>query len=642
MKNNKFCIFLFLFSGFLPLKNAAQSRYTDSLYRVINSLHTGNQQKIMVLSHLADVVRHYDEPEALKLAQKAVLLAGREKDAKYKVYAYEARSTVHLRMRKIDMAHKDTDSSMLFAEQTNDVKAKSWAWYQKGRELDYESRQKEAVAAQLKALQYIKGKGYWQEEASIYYALYGVFSTWEDLDNSGKYALLTLDAAKKSNNPNNLCESWQAVGTAAADRYEKTKSKPLLDSALVAQKKAVETYLAHEPYMLNTQLISIPCVNIADAYNRHFPPSAAITDSIRRYAALALNYAVKGKDTRMQAASFGLMNEDAKRNGNYALAETYLMQALSLMVTNPNPDYYIRSQIYMDLADLAERRKDYAKALEYQKAYHADYKKVFDNEQNSAGKEMEAKYQSREKEQEIKFLKESESLHRNQKYLYIGIAVALLLVLLFMFRSYHFRLRYSLQREKMLHQEKEEARLQTRLKQEEALLMEAEKEKAELIALLKEEEAARLQTEQLVILAQKEILQKEVLAGNLQVEQKNKILQSLKNQLEENPGKDLNSSDVNKMLREHVYADKDFEAFKQDLKEIHPEFYNRLQEKAANKLTALDLRHCAYIYMKRSTKEIAMFLNVEPKSIRMSKYRLKQKLNLNKEDDLEAYINSLG
>lgn len=641
MKHKIPLLFLLFLFGFLFQKSAAQNRHTDSLYKVINNPGTNNQQKIMTLSHLANIVRYYNVSEALKLAQQAVSLSSKEKDPKYKVYAYEIRSSVHLRMRKVELSHKDTDSSLFYAAQTQDVKAKSWAWYGKGRELDFESRHKEAVAAQLKALKYIKGKGYWKEEASIYYALYGVFSTWEDIDNEGKYALLALDAAKKSNNPNNICESWQAVGTAAADNYEKTKRRPLLDSALRAQKKAVRTYLAFEPYMLATQLISIPCVNIADAYNRHFPPSASITDSIRHYAALALNYATKGNDARMQAASFGIMNEDAKRNGNYALAETYLVQALSLMITNPNPDYYIRSSIYRDLAELAERKKDYAKALEYQKAFQADYKKIFDSEQNNAGKQIEAQYQAREKEQEIKFLKDSESLHKSQKYLYIGIAVALLLVLLFMFRSYHFRLRYSLQREKMLNQEKEEARLQARLKQEEALLMEAEKDKAELIARLKEEEAARLQTEHVVILAQKEILQKEVLAGNLQVEQKNKILQSLKNQLEENPGKDLDNRNVNKMLREHLHIDKDFEAFKADLKEIHPEFYNRLQEKASNKLTSLDLRYCAFIFMKRSTKEMAMLLNVEPKSIRMSKYRLKQKLDLDKDDDLEEYINNL-
>ncbi|WP_256371218.1 hypothetical protein [Flavobacterium poyangense] len=41
--------------------------------------------------------------------------------------------------------------------------------------------------------------------------------------------------------------------------------------------------------------------------------------------------------------------------------------------------------------------------------------------------------------------------------------------------------------------------------------------------------------------------------------------------------------------------------------------------------------------MKRTTKEMAEFMNVEPKSIRMTKYQLKQKWGLGKEDDLEKY-----
>ncbi|MDR6919720.1 hypothetical protein [Chryseobacterium sp. 2987] len=640
MKHRITHLFLLLL-GLLPMSGTAQNRYTDSLYNLVRSPAVSGKERVMILSQLANRIRYYNQPEALKLAQQAIALAGKEKDTKYKVYAYEARSAVYLSMQEIDLANKDTDNSIAFAGQTKDIKAQSWAWYGKGRALDYQGNQKDAVAAELKALQLIKGKGYWKEEASIYYAFYGIFSTWEDVDNEGKYALLSLEAAKKSGDPNNLCESWQAVGSAAADRFRKTQNRKLLDSALAAQKKSVEVYIANEPYMKNTQLISIPSVNIADAYSRHFPASAQITDSIRHYADIALRYATKGKDMRMQAASFGIMNEDAKRNGNFELAETYLLQALSLMLSSTTPDYYIRSSIYRDLADLTERKKNYAKALEYQKAYQEDYRKIFDSEQNSTGKKLEAQYQAKGKEQEIKYLKERESLHKTQKYLYIGIAVALLLGLLFMFRSYHFRLKYSLQRGKILEQEREEARLLAQVKQDEALIMAVEKEKAELLARLKEKEADRLQTEQMVILAQKELLQKEVLAGNLQVEQKNKILQNLKNQLEENPGKSLDNFNLNKILKEHSHIDRDFEEFKTDLREIHPDFYNRLQEKAGHRLTSLDLKYCAYIFMNRSTKEMAVLLNVEPKSIRMSKYRLKQKLGLEKADDLDEFIRKL-
>ena len=44
-----------------------------------------------------------------------------------------------------------------------------------------------------------------------------------------------------------------------------------------------------------------------------------------------------------------------------------------------------------------------------------------------------------------------------------------------------------------------------------------------------------------------------------------------------------------------------------------------------NKLTPLDLRYCAYIHLKLSIKEFVMIFNVEPKSIRMTKYRIKTK-----------------
>jgi DNA-binding CsgD family transcriptional regulator len=41
------------------------------------------------------------------------------------------------------------------------------------------------------------------------------------------------------------------------------------------------------------------------------------------------------------------------------------------------------------------------------------------------------------------------------------------------------------------------------------------------------------------------------------------------------------------------------------------------------------------------TKQIATLLKVEPKSVRMTKYRLKQKLNLEKEEELDEYLRRL-
>ena len=54
------------------------------------------------------------------------------------------------------------------------------------------------------------------------------------------------------------------------------------------------------------------------------------------------------------------------------------------------------------------------------------------------------------------------------------------------------------------------------------------------------------------------------------------------------------------------------------------------------------LKYCAYIYLQMSTKQIAQVLHVEAQSVRMFKYRLKQKFSLPKEADLETFLQEVG
>lgn len=84
-----------------------------------------------------------------------------------------------------------------------------------------------------------------------------------------------------------------------------------------------------------------------------------------------------------------------------------------------------------------------------------------------------------------------------------------------------------------------------------------------------------------------------------------------------------------------------FEEFSELVQKIHPDFYIELQNRAQQKLTPLDLKYCTYIFMNIDTKDIASLLFVEPKTVRMSKYRLKQKLGLDKEDDLHTFIHRI-
>ena len=88
--------------------------------------------------------------------------------------------------------------------------------------------------------------------------------------------------------------------------------------------------------------------------------------------------------------------------------------------------------------------------------------------------------------------------------------------------------------------------------------------------------------------------------------------------------------------------DKDFEVQKTDFVETNPAFFERLQQRANQSLTRLDLKYCSYMLMGLSNKEVSARLGIEPKSVRMSRYRIKQKLGLGKDDDLNLFLQNEG
>jgi tetratricopeptide (TPR) repeat protein len=84
----------------------------------------------------------------------------------------------------------------------------------------------------------------------------------------------------------------------------------------------------------------------------------------------------------------------------------------------------------------------------------------------------------------------------------------------------------------------------------------------------------------------------------------------------------------------------DWENFKVHFEQVHPDFFKNLK-KEHNELTVNDLRHCAYIRMNLTTKEIAGLLHVSDRSVQTSRYRIKKKLELDKDIDLTHYIQGI-
>ncbi len=74
--------------------------------------------------------------------------------------------------------------------------------------------------------------------------------------------------------------------------------------------------------------------------------------------------------------------------------------------------------------------------------------------------------------------------------------------------------------------------------------------------------------------------------------------------------------------------------------EINKNFYSRLKQ-INSELTNNDHRLCALIKLNMTSKEMASVLNIAPSSIKSARYRLKKKLNLDIDADLEEFIRKI-
>ncbi|WP_456460814.1 tetratricopeptide repeat protein [Reichenbachiella sp.] len=86
--------------------------------------------------------------------------------------------------------------------------------------------------------------------------------------------------------------------------------------------------------------------------------------------------------------------------------------------------------------------------------------------------------------------------------------------------------------------------------------------------------------------------------------------------------------------------EKDWDNFNNYFSQVHAQFFDVLNSNHSG-LTQSEIRLCALVRMNLANNEIATLLNIESKSVKMARYRLKKKLELAEDQDLNSYISKL-
>ncbi len=622
-------------------KSIGQQVLIDSVNRLLNQPELKLEDRIMTMGQWARLNFFSKRKEAIAMEKQALELARPLKDGQYKAFTYGMLAYLYVQDDSFPAARKAIDSAVWYAGKTENNHIKGFVWYRKGWLQNLEQQPHQAVSSQLQALRLLDGTNAHNYISAIYYELASVYADWSDTSNQRKYAFLCMQEARKSGSPDNICASYQAVATCYEYLYRNdTANHRLLDSSLYWNRNAIELFQQYKPRMVYQTFLPVVALNTANLYAQYYP--ASYRDTVRRYLNLALSTAVETKQRQVAANCYGMLSDYAIADGDYAQAEALLLSGLAVLQQDAAASTSVTAHFMLALAELAEKKGDLPKALRYYKRYQHAYQEVFDAEKLSIAKKLEAQYEAQKQAEAYAALQKEAALTKRLNYFYVFLCIASVLALLFLFRSYHFRLKATLQQQKLLEKEKEDAALQSKLKTEENKRLQLEKQEAELQARLQEEERMRLQAEQQLMQERQETLQKNLLAGTLQMEEKNELLQTLQQKLAESAGGNPVVRQINRMLDQNRKLDKDLELTRTELENIHPNFFVQLQQKAGDSLTRLDLKHCSYILMGLSNKEIAQRLGVAPKSILMSRYRIKQKLGLDKDDNLDKFIATLS
>ncbi len=346
--------------------------------------------------------------------------------------------------------------------------------------------------------------------------------------------------------------------------------------------------------------------NIANLYilNKEILPAIKLLEE-------ALILCEKTNNLILVASTQINLSEAYLNYGKHKDAESLLQKSLAIGLEIKSME--IVQESYRLLSDTYEKEQNSQKALFFFKKYDSVYKKIINETNLKQINELEAKYQTAKKDQAI-LRKEKElekaNYEKSRNYFLIWMLISLLLIAVVGLRNLYLR---------------------NKRQQAEKKVVACELERTLMI----QEE---LKSQQEVLKHQLEYQQKELLSATLQKTQQQEAILQIKEFVKKSSDKSQeNIQKIKQLIASTENLEKDWNEFKMRFEKIHENFFKNLQEKYPE-LTENDLRMCAFIKLHLDKKQIATLLNITPKAVEMSRYRLKKKFHLEPEEDLSKFI----
>jgi ligand-binding sensor domain-containing protein/DNA-binding CsgD family transcriptional regulator len=160
-------------------------------------------------------------------------------------------------------------------------------------------------------------------------------------------------------------------------------------------------------------------------------------------------------------------------------------------------------------------------------------------------------------------------------------------------------------------------------------------------ALQSENEMIRIKNENLQeVMKRKE---RELALSTMHIIQKNEMINKMKSELSKLQSNTTDktvkekASNIIKKISKDIDNKSDWKIFEMHLEQIHEDFMKRLKMKYPD-ITSRELRLCVYLKMNMSSKEIATLMNISPRGVEISRYRVRKKLGLERAEGLSEIL----
>ena len=333
---------------------------------------------------------------------------------------------------------------------------------------------------------------------------------------------------------------------------------------------------------------------------------AGILDSARYWLERVNEMAQESDDRFLLGGTERYFAKIAASQGNRRVARNHLLSSLDYLEIYQDPSTL--QEAYNDYSDLYEQLGEYEEAFTYNQKARDIQDSLYSLKKDQQIAELNLIYETEKKDAEIQLLEQRAQIDQAQKkLLWGGIVFSLLLGSLIVYTIWQRR-----RKDKLIHQ------------QEQAI--EIEKRKNAEIQL--------------------EYKKKELTAKVLQLARKNEFLQDLEDQI-----RDLKTTSddrvkrtslrLARMINHDTREDEEWEQFVKSFTSVHQGFIDGLIKKHGP-LSKNDLRLISLLKMNLSSKDIASTLRISNEGIKKARYRLRKKLSLNSEMDLQEYLHAFN